>query len=96
MLDIWPALPVVIWPSNGETSESQMEIAENVIAALEHRDRVSDISLDFNFPSSSLDRLMASMQYLFPALTHLELNFWLVDGTAAVIPDLFLGVQPHF
>ena len=37
------------------------------------------------------DRLMASMQYPFPAPTHLELDFWLVDGTAAVIPDLFLG-----
>lgn len=31
------------------------------------------------------------MQYPFPALTHLELDFWLADGTAAVIPDLFLG-----
>ena len=89
MLDIWPALPIIIWPSNCETS--QMEIADNVIAALELRDRVCDISLDFYFPSSKLDRLMASMQHQFPALTHLELDFWLDDGTAAVIPDLFLG-----
>jgi len=89
MLDIWPALPIIIWPSNCETL--QMEIADNVIAALEHRDRVCDISLDFNFPSSELDRLMASMQHPFPALTHLELDFWLDDGTAAVIPDSFLG-----
>ena len=46
MLDIWLPLPIIIWPSNGETSESQTEIADNVIAALEHRDRVCDISLD--------------------------------------------------
>lgn len=47
MLDIWPAFPIVISPEIGNADS--VEIADNVIAALEHPDRVSRISLN-NIP----------------------------------------------
>ena len=66
---------------------------ENVIAALEHRDRVCRISLSrFRVPARKLERFLEMMQYACPALTHLDLWNWLDEGEeAAVIPDSFLG-----
>ena len=57
---------------------------ENIIAALEHRDRISRISIDH--PSSLiLETLLPVMQEPFPALKFLDLD------TRGSIPDLFLG-----
>ena len=90
MLDIWRALPIMIWPRNSKTERE--EVADNIIAALEYRDRVWDISLtNFAFPNSRLQRLVAAMQHPFPVLTQLELRFWLDDGMTVVLPDSFLG-----
>ena len=92
MLDIWPALPIVIDPENRRWTRIP-KITENVIAALEHRDRVYRISLShFPVPSRKLERFLDMMQYPFPALTHLALWDWLDgDEEAAFIPDSFLG-----
>lgn len=99
MLTIWPEFPIVISPSPTfwKLETPQVEIADNVIAALDHRDRVCHITFTaISFPSSKLERLVAMMQYPFPELTHLHLQFWFADGTAAVIPDSFLGGSaPH-
>jgi hypothetical protein len=40
MLDIWPALPFVIWDQHGLEQNF-----DNIMALLEHRDRVCNINL---------------------------------------------------
>jgi hypothetical protein len=82
-LDVWPHLPIVI-KGGGEGRWG----VNNLIAALEHNDRICQISI---WPVSSLqmETVLAAMQQPFPALTHLELVAQ--GGTAAVIPALFLG-----
>ena len=88
LLDIWPAFPIEIFPL---TSQEISKVTENVIAALEHHDRVRRIIV-WSFPIWEPKRFLETMQYPFPALTHLELWNWLNgDEEAAVIPDSFLG-----
>ena len=91
LLDIWPALPIVIFPINWQRIYDS-KVMDNVIAALEHRDRVCNIIFHwFCVPGRKLERFLEMMQYPFPALTHLELFKWLdEDEGAAVIPDSFL------
>jgi len=87
MLDIWPAIPIVIWKSRDPISLE--EGADNIIAALEHPDRVCEIRLG-NIPSSILESFAAVMQEPFLALTSLEL---LLDDKwdPPVLPESFLG-----
>jgi hypothetical protein len=69
MLDIWPALPMEIeshWRGNWEVR------LDNIIAALEHRDRVRSITIQ-NFPSLVGINLEAAMKAPFPELTCLRL-----------------------
>ena len=89
MLESWPALPIVVHPIHGPRRAPK--VTENVIAALEHRDRVCRIILDyFPVPAWKLKRFLEVMQHPFPALTHLELFEWYEEVTP-VIPDSFLG-----
>jgi hypothetical protein len=83
MLDIWPALPIVIstvylWSASGVT---------NIISALQQHNRVCTINIE-RLPSSLLNEF-AAMQEPFPALT--ELLLWSFDKNAPVLPDSFLG-----
>jgi hypothetical protein len=83
MLDIWPALPIVIsanlpLPASGVT---------NIISALQQHNRVCTIDID-GVPNSLLKEF-AAMQEPFPALTDLELRS--SDENAAVLSDSFLG-----
>ena len=95
MLCVWPTLPIVVeeW-SHDYTQRPSVEKVDNIVAALEHRNRVCQISLG-NFGLSQLDIFAGLMQDPFPILTHLEL--WSNDEEpATVIPDLFLGgSSPH-
>jgi len=85
MLDIWPALPLVILDS---TFPREGGDNDNVIAVLTHSDRVREISLG-GIPGLHLEKILAAMQKPFPALTKLILS---VKGdTDLVIPDSFLG-----
>ncbi len=83
MLGIWPPFPIVIrsWsPRSGE---------DNIIAALEHNDRVCKIELE-GVPSSLLEIFLAARQQPFPVLTHLKI--WLnIHDEAPIIPNSFLG-----
>ena len=81
-LDVWPPLPIEIsW--NGVNDD---DIA-NIIAALEHPDRVRGI-LIINLTSSQWEELVPMLQEPFPALTFLRLwTFYL--GPA--LSDMFLG-----
>jgi hypothetical protein len=83
MLDIWPALPIVIstgFPllASGVT---------NIISALRQHNRVCKI--DIAGVPNSLLKEFAEMQEPFPALT--ELSLWSFDKNAPVLPDSFLG-----
>jgi hypothetical protein len=80
MLYIWPVLPIVV-------SAGGMWDADNIIAALEHNDRICRLEL-YKGPSSEFEKVIAAMQQPFPALTHLRL--WPYDETAPVA-DSFLG-----
>ncbi len=93
MLDIWPTLPIVIWYQELDDDRSlprmEAQDADNIISSLGHRDRVSQISL-MNLPPSLLDRLAATMQESFPALTYLELEP-MDDESTVDLQDSFLG-----
>jgi F-box-like len=80
-LDVWPALPLVIW-CHGIGS------VDNIIAVLERRDRVCQINL-WNVQSSDLEILLAAMQQPFPELRHLSLHS--LGETVPVVTDSFLG-----
>jgi hypothetical protein len=79
-LDVWPAFPLHIQGSNLEGGIG------NIIAALEHSDRVCRIDL-WGLSSSHLEKLLAAMQVPFPELTYMELRSY---GEVA-LPESFLG-----
>ncbi|KAI9511205.1 hypothetical protein F5148DRAFT_389533 [Russula earlei] len=85
MLDIWPALPVVI--SHGSVLSYYWE---NVAVALEseHHHRICEIEFA-GIPTSRWERFAAVMQKPFPELTYLR--FRVHGDTATSLPDSFLG-----
>ena len=83
MLDIWPALPLII-ESSGHPRGSMV----NIIAALKCTDRVCHIYLT-DIRSLNLEIFLAAMQQPFPELTCLQL--YSDDLTLAVVPNSFLG-----
>ena len=83
MLDVWPALPLLI------DDEVFQDYADNIVAALERSDRVVDISLDI-YSDSALEKVSAAMHVPFPELKILEIScFRGKMGTSP--PDPFLG-----
>ena len=89
MLDVWPALPLIV-TYTGYGNES----VKNIVAALECCDRVYRITLNF-FRSRNLemDILLGTMQQPFPELTGLVLSSYdsKFKTTMAVVPNSFLG-----
>jgi hypothetical protein len=87
ILDIWPALPLVV-----EGNIAYSETTDNVIAALEQSNRVCHVRLDL--AGSQLEKVLASMQAPFPELTYLAL--FSRDETLSALPDSFLdGSAPR-
>ena len=85
-LRIWPTLPIDV---SGEAND--IEDVDDIVVALEQRDRVRQISLD-SYPSfHSLGTVVSAMLVPFPALKYLYLMVWADDVQAPVIPDTFLG-----
>ena len=82
-LHVWPLLPIVI-----SGNDNQEWGVDNIIAALEHNDRVTGVEL-WSVQSSQMEKVVAAMQEPFPALTYLDLVS--KDKTGPVIPDSFLG-----
>ncbi|KAI0249310.1 hypothetical protein BJV78DRAFT_1155903 [Lactifluus subvellereus] len=82
-LDVWPPLPIQIF-------SIQPYDVDNIIATLEHRDRVRKIEIRF-LTCLQLERLATMMQEPFPALTSLQLLQLRADETAPVLPDMFLS-----
>jgi hypothetical protein len=83
MLDVWPALPLLVQGHIYETSS-----LDNIIAALGHRNRVSGINL-WDLASSQLTKVWAAMKEPLPELTDLRLRAF--DRVAPLDPDLFMG-----
>jgi len=82
-LAIWPAIPIAII---GSVDSTPLEVvADNIMASLEHKDRVYRIDLQ-RIPNSLMGRIAAAMEEPFPMLTDLALH-----ATAPVLPDSFLG-----
>lgn len=85
----FPALPIVIQPSV-HTKESD---EDNIIAALEHPDRVRNVQLTVS--CSLLEKLATVMREPFPVLTDLFLELGIrlesQNERTPVLPDAFLG-----
>jgi hypothetical protein len=85
-LDVWPSLPIVMKYHDLPTSD-----VDNVLAALEHHDRLCQVTL-WGVPTPQLEMFSAVMKEPFPALTHLWLKPNDDEPTPVhVIPDSFLG-----
>ncbi|KAH9171732.1 hypothetical protein EDB89DRAFT_1069135 [Lactarius sanguifluus] len=82
-LGIWPAFPIVINYKRGIMPIDE----DNVIAALEHHDRVCYLGLYVT--GSQLRKMATAMQEPFPVLTCLHVGS--KDSDAPVLPVEFLG-----
>ena len=82
MLKIWPAIPIAV---SGISFEDDVD---DIIAALEQRDRVREIDVE-GYSSYSVETIVESMLVPFPALKRLFLAA--CDVTVPDIPDTFLG-----
>jgi hypothetical protein len=89
LLDIWSPFPIVIEDDYMEIWEEELD---NIIAALEHPDRVCSIDLT-DFSSSVVwEKLAEALLVPFPELTRLVLTHMLLSPDhAPVLPDSFLG-----
>ena len=83
MLDVWPALPLIVSCDDSSTGR-----ADNIIALLERSDRVCRASLK-KVRSSKLETFLAIMQQPFPELKHLSL--YSNDRPRPLVPDSFLA-----
>jgi hypothetical protein len=84
MLDIWPLLPIHLVIDGLETRG-----IDNIIAALEHNDRICELAI-FDLSSSERENLWATLQQPFPALTDLQFVFF-TETPLPVVPTSFLG-----
>jgi len=88
-LDIWPPLPLIIQDIRvfGINSTG----VDNIIAALEHNDRVCQIDLNCWFsPERESVMYSAAMQKPFPELTDLRVSMYKGESRP-ILPDSFLG-----
>jgi hypothetical protein len=83
MIDVWPPLPIAIWGQ-----DHKVWGVDNIIAALEHNERVCEIDV-WRVPSSQSEKILATLEQPFPELTGLRLGF--EDETGPVDPSSFLG-----
>jgi hypothetical protein len=81
MLDIWPPLPIEI-----QYFYAHVGLEDNMMAALEHRNRVRDIYL--SYVTMPLEDLVAVMEEPFPELESLSLH---KGGTVPALSNTFLG-----
>jgi F-box-like len=92
----WPALPIAILHTGDPKSKPGVESVDNIIAALEHNNRVFDIKLS-DVLSWQLERFVAAMQKPFPELTSLDIGaedkerYFCRRMPPPVFPDSFLA-----
>lgn len=86
MLGRWPTLPIVIQ----YTDKSAGSRANNIVAALKHKNRVSKIKL-CNVTNWQFEVFVTEMQEPFPKLEYLEIEANRCRSLLPVLPDSFLG-----
>ena len=87
MMEIWPALPIVIF-----SEDMQSRDVTNVIATLKHHNRVCKVYYRNEGLPNSLLKAFAAVDEPLPALTNLRLSIFHVS----VLPDSFLdGSAPR-
>ena len=88
LLDIWPPFPIIIMflPSPLWADDKGVE---NIIAAIERRNRISEIYI-LNTRGSTLEKLIAVMHEPLPILTHVFLGSK-DESPVPVLPNTFLG-----
>jgi hypothetical protein len=84
MLDVWPPLPIQI-----QYHSVDPQVEDNLIAALEHPNRVRGIFL--SSMSLPLERLVAVMQEPFPAMDYLFLQIKGTVSALPIVPNTFFG-----
>ena len=85
--DIWPTFPVIVmFPPLSPAVDSTG--IENIIAALEHRNRISEIHI-FNIDGSVLEKLVTVMHEPLPVLVHFTLRS--SDESVQELPETLLG-----
>ena len=93
-LDIWPPLPITIFSNIDQTVDE--ECLENVIVALEHRQRISFIRILDCMGGSALEKSITAMLEPFPALTQCSLISRDNSVSTPMLPDTFMGGSaPH-
>ena len=92
-LDIWPPLPLAIQDPYGVLNHRNgTSSVDNIIAALEHNDRVCQIVLGrFTSPELECVTDSAAMLKPFPELTDLWLGMFSDDRLGPILHDSFLG-----
>ena len=85
-IDAWPPLPILVAGFDNEEWG-----VDNIVAALEHNDRIRELDFYSSSSSSSSDveKVLAAMHRPFPALTNLRLSFRV--ETVPVDSSSFLG-----
>jgi hypothetical protein len=95
-LDIWPSLPIIVCNPHDDGPSS----LDDIIAALEHNDRVCQIDLGVSKDTSLGDLTNSALEYVtnsaamqkpFLELTDLRLCTFTDDGPEPILPDSFLG-----
>jgi hypothetical protein len=92
LLDVWPPFPISIYSDSFNPGVDEQSI-ENLTAAVEYRDRTSEIYIrHINGPA--LERLIGAMDESLPNLTDFHLGS--TDDSVPVLPETFLGGSaPH-
>lgn len=83
-LNVWPPLPIIVSGTDHEKWG-----VDNIVAALQHKDRICGLYLH-NISGSELEGVVAAMQQPFPALTGLNLQYKFIEQPP-VFPASFLG-----
>ena len=84
ILDVWPLLPIVVRGDDHGTWG-----VHSIIAALEHNDRICQLTL-YGFSSSQYEDVLDAMKQPFPALTDVDLEYPYIHPPP-VISASFLG-----
>ena len=81
-IDAWPLLPIIVRGFGVEECG-----VDNIIAALEHNDRIHKVDLE-GFPSLQMEKVLKAMQQPFPEMEYLQLYS---RSETEVVPASFLG-----
>jgi hypothetical protein len=94
MINVWPLLPIIVEAHRLEMLHRGPEMlrrVDNVVAALEHNNRVYQLSL-IDISSLQFEKVLPPMHRPFPELSFLDLRIECeINETASVVPASFLG-----